>query len=88
MKRLPTTDSVSELAAFWQVNDLTDFEDPLVEIGEPVFQRAGQISIHLTAEDWSALRKRAKREHLCESDLISRRVHERLTSIKNSPTSR
>ena len=88
MKNLPTTDSISELAAFWQVNDLTDFEDELVEISEPVFQRAEQISISLDSEDISAFRKRARREHLSEADLISRWVHERLRGNENSPTSR
>ena len=88
MKHLPTTDSISELAAFWQVHDLTDFEGELVEISEPVFQHAEQISIRLASEDISALRKRAKREHLSEADLISRWVQERLRGKENSPTSR
>jgi predicted DNA binding CopG/RHH family protein len=88
MKHLPTTDSISELAAFWQVNDLTDFEDELVEISEPVFQRAEQVSIRLASEDISALRRRARREHLSEADLISRWVHERLSGKENSTTNR
>ncbi|HSO84843.1 MAG TPA: CopG family antitoxin [Thiocapsa sp.] len=88
MKHLPTTDSISELAAFWQVHDLTDFEDELVEISEPVFQRAEEVSIRLASEDISALRRRARREHLSEADLISRWVHERLRGNENSPTSR
>jgi hypothetical protein len=88
MKHLPTTDSVSELAVFWQVNDLTDFEDELVEISEPVFQRTEDISIRLASEDISALRRRARREHISEADLISRWVHERLSGKENAPTSR
>jgi len=88
MTHLPTTDSISELAAFWQVNDLTDFEDELVEVSEPVFQRAEEISIRLGSEDISALRRRARREHLSEADLISRWVHERLSGKENAPTSR
>lgn len=90
MKHLPTTDAIPELAAFWQVNDLADFEDELVEISEPVFQRAEQIraeqmAIGLAAEDISALRKRARRQHLSEADLISRWVHERFSGKENSP---
>jgi len=88
MKRLPTTDSISELAAFWQVHDLTDIEEELVEISEPVFRRADAISIRLASEDISALRRRARREHLSEADLISRWVHERLSGKEYSPTSR
>lgn len=72
VKHLPETDSISDLAAFWQTNDLTDFEDQLIEIRAPVFQRAEPISIHLPAEDADALRTRARRERISEADLISR----------------
>jgi hypothetical protein len=36
---LPKTDSIKELADFLQTHDLTDFEDELVEVKEPVFVR-------------------------------------------------
>lgn len=88
MKLLPITDSVSELAAFWQAHDLTDFEDELTEVTEPVFERAEQFSIRLAAEDVSALRTRARREHVSEADLISKWVHERLNAQAKTPTSR
>lgn len=39
--RLPNTDSVQELAGFWDKHDLTDFADELQEVREPVFVRAG-----------------------------------------------
>jgi hypothetical protein len=88
MSHLPTTDSISELAAFWQAHDLTDFEDELIEVSEPVFQRTENISVQLAAEDISALRTRARREHISEADLISRWVHEQLRAKEKSPTSR
>jgi len=37
-ERIPETDSVEELARFWDSHDLTDFEDQLEEVPEPVFQ--------------------------------------------------
>jgi hypothetical protein len=37
MSHLPETDSISELAAFWQTHDLTDFEDALEELKFPTF---------------------------------------------------
>jgi hypothetical protein len=37
--RLPTTDSIEELASFWDTHDLTDFEDQLEVVAEPVFAR-------------------------------------------------
>jgi hypothetical protein len=88
MSQLPRTDSISELAAFWQAHDLTDFEDELIAVSEPVFQRTEHISVQLSAEDISALRTRARREHVSEADLISRWVHERLRAKEKSPASR
>ena len=37
MKTLPKTDSILELARFWDTRDLTDFENELEEITERVF---------------------------------------------------
>jgi len=37
---LPKTDSISELAAFWDSHDLTDFEDQLEDVPDRVFTRA------------------------------------------------
>jgi hypothetical protein len=88
MSHLPRTDSISELAAFWQAHDLTDFEDELIEANKPVFQRIEQLSIQLAAQDISALRTRARHEHVSEADLIARWVHERLSGKEESPTSR
>lgn len=34
---LPKTDSIQKLAEFWDSHDLTDFEDELEEVTEPVF---------------------------------------------------
>lgn len=37
--RLPATDSVRELASFWDTHDLTDFDNQLEVVAEPVFER-------------------------------------------------
>jgi hypothetical protein len=78
MSHLPETDSISELAAFWQTHDLTDFEDELEEVSEPVFTRGKQLAVRLSPADAAALHERAGKEHMSEVDLISRWVHERL----------
>lgn len=39
MSKLPETDSITALAELWQTHDLTDLDDTLVEVTEPVFQR-------------------------------------------------
>ena len=33
------TDSIQQLAEFWDAHDLTDFEEGLEEVTEPVFER-------------------------------------------------
>jgi hypothetical protein len=37
--KLPKTDSIEEIARFWGTHDLTDFEDQLEDVPEPVFDR-------------------------------------------------
>ena len=49
MPRIPTTDSIQELTTFWQHHDVTDFEDELEEVPEPVFQRAYVVGALLSA---------------------------------------
>lgn len=36
---IPQTDSIEELAIFWQTHDLTELEDELEEVPMPVFVR-------------------------------------------------
>ena len=78
MNKLPETDSITALAEFWQTHDVTDFDDALIEVTEPVFQRAEPLSVILPAADLAALRARARREHIPETALVSRWIHERL----------
>ncbi len=36
-QKIPQTDSIQELAQFWDVHDLTDFEEQLKEVSGTVF---------------------------------------------------
>ena len=38
-KRIPETDSIEELAKFWDTHDLTDFVDEIEEVDEPIVER-------------------------------------------------
>lgn len=78
MKHLPETDSISELAEFWQTHDVTDFENELEEVTTPVFQRVDQFPVRLSASDARALRSKARKAHVSEGELVSQWVHERL----------
>jgi len=59
--RIPQMDSIQELAEFWDTHDVTDFEDELEEVTEPVFVRYDQATIRLALplQDWKRLRELA-----------------------------
>ena len=49
-RKIPQTDSIEELARFWDTHDLTDFEDQLEEVTEPVFERI-TVRVHLQPKE-------------------------------------
>lgn len=76
--RLPQTDSIQELANFWDTHDITEFEDELEEVGAPVFDRDADITVHLETDDAKAVREMAKLRGVPDSELIREWVRERL----------
>ena len=78
MAKIPTTDSIQELAVFWQHHDVTDFEHELEEVSEPVFQRAHVIGVRLTEDEHRAIRDAAAHHGLDEAALIHEWVKEKL----------
>ena len=76
--KMPKTDSIQELATFWQRHDLTDFEDELEEVPGPVFQRAHVVGDPLTGDEHKAVRRAAASRGLDEAELIREWVKERL----------
>jgi hypothetical protein len=49
--KLPKTDSIQQLAEFWDSHDSTDFEDVLQEVKEPVFVRTAARQSDKVKED-------------------------------------
>lgn len=78
MNSLPKTDSISELAKFWDNHDLTDFEAELDEVTEPVFQPKTQVAVFLPPADVRLLHKMATTQQLSEAELIASWIHERV----------
>jgi hypothetical protein len=78
MANLPTTDSIQELAIFWQRHDVTSFEDELEEVAQPVFQRAHVVGVALTQAEHQAIRDVAVRCALDEASLIHEWIKEKL----------
>ena len=76
--QMPKTDSIQELATFWQRHDVTDFEEELEEVPGPVFQRAHVVGVPLTGDEHKAVRQAAASRGLDEAELIREWVKERL----------
>ncbi len=68
--KLPTTDSIQELAAFWDAHDTTEFDDELVESEAPVFDRAGAIQVPLASGEAGAVEKMAKAQGVSREELV------------------
>ena len=76
--RLPQTDSIRELANFWDTHDVTEFEDELEEVGERVFERDTRITVLLETDDANAVRAMAKSRGVGDAELIRQWVLERI----------
>jgi hypothetical protein len=76
--RLPATDSIQELANFWDTHDVTEFEDELEEVGQRVFERETEITVHLGTDDANAVRTIAKSRGVGDAELIREWVIERI----------
>jgi len=76
--RLPQTDSIQELARFWETHDLTDFQDELEEVTEPVFAGDDSIQLHLQSRDAKAIRKLAESKGVSQAELIHQWVLQKL----------
>ena len=75
---LPETDSIQELAQFWDTHDVTDFEDELEEVIEPVFERRTVIALDLESEEAEAVKKLAQSKGVADAELIRGWVREKI----------
>lgn len=69
-QQLPRTEHIQELARFWDSHDLTEFEDQLEEVTEPVFERDAVVQIQLQTKDMDAIKAAAKATGMDYADLI------------------
>ena len=78
---IPKTDSIQELAYFWDTHDLSDFEGELEEVKEPIFERDIVINIHLKQDEAERIKQIAKLKGISFSDLIQEWVKERIQHV-------
>jgi predicted DNA binding CopG/RHH family protein len=75
---LPQTDSIQELAQFWDTHDLTDFENELEEVTESVFERRKVIPLNLESREAEAIRKIAEAQGIPDAELIHTWIREKI----------
>jgi hypothetical protein len=83
---IPQTDSIQELARFWDTHDVTDFADQLEEVTDSVFERQATITLRLEPQEAEAVRRIAESAGMDSVALIQRWVRERIeTRIAGPP---
>jgi predicted DNA binding CopG/RHH family protein len=78
LKKIPQTDSIRELAHFWDIHDLTDFEEELEEVTESVFQRETLVRIRLSKNEFETIKEIAKSRGVEHTELIRQWVSEKV----------
>lgn len=76
--KIPQTDSIVELAQFWDHHDLADFEEQLEEVPEAVFERETVVKVHLPCKEAETLKELAQARGLHDADLIRQWILERV----------
>ena len=78
--KIPNTDSIKELAEFWETHDVTDFEDQLELVNKSPFKRDSVVQVRLKPKEAQALKKLAKSKRLRDSDLVHRWIREKISA--------
>jgi hypothetical protein len=71
--RIPKTDSIKELAHFFETHDMGDCETELAEVHEvtgPIAIPRNSILVHLDPRQAAAVKKLAKAEGISEEELV------------------
>ncbi len=76
--KIPQTDSIREMAGFWDTHDLTELEDQLEEVTEPVFEHDKVVEVHLPSQDAETVESMARSQGLNPADLIRTWVMEKV----------
>ena len=77
-QEIPRTDSIQELAQFWDTHDVTDFENDLEEVTEQVFAPRTAIRLNLESTEAEAVRRLAEAKGIADAELIRGWVREKI----------
>lgn len=70
--KVPRTDSIKELAKFFETHDTTEIEDEVHEVTGPICIPRNSILVHLEPRQTAAVKKLAKAEGISEEQLVHR----------------
>jgi predicted DNA binding CopG/RHH family protein len=84
-RKIPESDSVEELARFWDTHDLTDFEDQLENAPKRVFERKREtvIPVRLRRQEMEEVKRVAKTRGVREATLLRQWVREKLRNVRS-----
>lgn len=80
-EKIPQTDSIRELANFWDTHDLTDFENDLEEVHDPVFEPI--VPLTLSPQEVATIASAAKSRGISPVTLIKEWVTEGINELEN-----
>ena len=75
---IPQTDSIHELAQFWDTHDLTDFANELEEVHGPVFEQKSVVQVRLEPQEAQAVQHIAQTAGIDSEDLIRQWIIEKI----------
>ena len=83
MSKIPQTDSVTELAHFWDTHDLTEFTGELEEVKSPVFESGSEnvLRVILPSDEAMALHRAAESRGVGDTDLVREWLSEKLHAV-------
>ncbi len=84
--KLPKTDSIQKLAEFWDTHDLSDFQDQLEEVADPVFaaRRGTTIDVPLEVRQAKAVERMAQAKGISPQQLVRDWVLQKIARRNNA----
>ena len=86
--KIPRTDSIKELAKFFETHDSTEFEDEVHEVTGPIFIPRNSVLVHLEPRQAAAVKKLAKSQGISEERLVHRWIAQHLAGLNGRDSSK
>jgi hypothetical protein len=86
--KIPRTDSIKELARFFETHDSTQIEDEVHEVTGPIFIPRNSILVRLEPRQAAIVKKLAKTQGISEERLVHRWIAQHLAGLNGRDSSR